>query len=31
MLCTADGHQISRPLQLVMPLEIDQRGEDVED
>jgi hypothetical protein len=31
MLRTPDGHQISRPVQLVIPLEIDQGGEDVED
>jgi hypothetical protein len=31
ILRTANGTSVSRPVQLVIPLEIDQGGEDVED
>jgi hypothetical protein len=31
ILRTANGINVSRPVQLVIPLEIDQGGEDVED
>ena len=28
-LQTSDGHKVTRPIQLVIPLEVDQGGEDV--
>ena len=31
LLQTGDGHNLARPIQLVIPLEVDQGGEDVED
>jgi len=31
VLRTSDGRQITRPIQLVIPLEVDQGGEDVEE
>jgi hypothetical protein len=31
VLRTADGRVLVRPIQLVIPLEVDQGGEDVED
>jgi hypothetical protein len=30
VLRTAEGKKITRPIQLVIPLEVDQGGEDVE-
>ena len=31
VLCATDGRVLVRPIQLVIPLEVDQGGEDAED